>query len=501
VGFLESVLGRFGYMKARPGQLAPDFMLQGLGLGEYHPEIPDYSLWHNQASLYQKLSWVNIATTVRSQAVAGARFSVKQLSGEEEKDIPNHPFELLLRRPNPLQSRFEILTATEAYRLIAGNAYWWVNRPSENQQPSEIWIIPPYQIKPIPDDKLYLRGYLYDPMDGTRPIPLETWEIVHFKAFHPVNRFVGMSAIEAFATVAVGDIAMQKWNANFFGKDNAKPGGILAFADPIDDGTWAKMKRDAETEFGGTANKRIMRLRNVGKGGVEWMQLGVNQKDMEFLNGRNFNKEEIYSILAPGLSSVLAVNATEANSVAGKATLNEFAVWPSHQAIAEKITNDLLPAYGENLTGEFDDVRMSDRAMELKEQETAFKVITVKEAREKYYQLPPLGDERDDKLVEGVGLTPEPLAPSAASGQPPTPPKPDAEVEGEMTAEDMPDAEMKADLAKWQRKALKRIKAGKSAAVGFESEEIPESLMLTIKAVLENATTVQEVFKAFEAVN
>jgi phage portal protein BeeE len=96
-----------------------------------------------------------------------------------------------------------------------------------------------------------------------------------------------------------------------------------------------------------------MMMRAVGKGGVSWIQMGVSQKDMEFLQGRTFNKEEIFAALAPGLSSMLAVNATEANSKAGKATFNEMTIWPMHQAVAEKFTADILPAYGETLVGEF----------------------------------------------------------------------------------------------------------------------------------------------------
>ena len=38
---------------------------------------------------------------------------------------------------------------------------------------------------------------------------------------------------------------------------------------------------------------------------------------MQFLEERNFTKEEIFGKLAPGLASVLAVNATEANALAG----------------------------------------------------------------------------------------------------------------------------------------------------------------------------------------
>lgn len=59
--------------------------------------------------------------------------------------------------------------------------------------------------------------------------------------------------------------------------------------------------------------RKLMLLRGVGQGGVSWVQMGMSQKDMEFLAGRAFNREELYDALAPGLTSSLSKNATQAN--------------------------------------------------------------------------------------------------------------------------------------------------------------------------------------------
>jgi phage portal protein BeeE len=81
---------------------------------------------------------------------------------------------------------------------------------------------------------MYLRGYLYE-TDWGEKFPVELDQVVHFKRWHPLNQFVGLSPLESLAVVSQGDLAMQKWNTNFFDKNNAKIPGILAFADPIQD--------------------------------------------------------------------------------------------------------------------------------------------------------------------------------------------------------------------------------------------------------------------------
>ncbi|GAF89973.1 unnamed protein product, partial [marine sediment metagenome] len=203
--------------------------------------------------------------------------------------------------------------------------------------------------------------------------------------------FVGLSPIEAIATVAVGDLKMQEWNTRLFAENNARLPGILAFADPINDSDWVKLKKDSEDN---AKRRQIMMMRNVGKGGVQWLQNTMSQKDMEFLAGREFTKEEIFGIYAPGLASMLDVNATEANAISGRATFNEYCLWPILVSMAEKITNNVLPAYGEDLRGEFKDIRFVDRELKLKEQQEYSKTHTIDEVRMEFYGQEELGDLR-----------------------------------------------------------------------------------------------------------
>jgi HK97 family phage portal protein len=209
---------------------------------------------------------VQIAVSAVAQSAAVVPMQIKQLQNEQTEAIVNHPFETLMRRPNPLQSRFEFLEAHHSYKLISGNSYWYLSRTSETAPPTELWMIPPHQIVPVPDGRSFIRGYLYDPGYGQK-IPLEPWEVCHFKTFNPLNKFLGLSPMQALMIAATGDIAAQQFSANFYSRDNAKIAGILAFADPINDSDWKMMRDDMRREHGDGKN-RIMRLRNSGKSGL-----------------------------------------------------------------------------------------------------------------------------------------------------------------------------------------------------------------------------------------
>ena len=354
----------------------------------------------NQEQLYLRLSWVHMAIKHLAQQAAGTDLAVKEKVGEKTIGIENHPFEELLLHPNPANSRSELLTAIIGYYALTGNSYLFLNRPSEDSPPDELWVVPSHQIRPVADGNSYLKGYAYEPGDGGI-ILLETWEIAHFKTFNPLNPYVGASPVEAIAVIAEGDMAMQKWNTNFFGKHNAKMPGILTFADPINNTDWDQIKRDFETDYGGT-KRSLMMLRGTKQGNINWVATAMNQKDMEFIQARNFNKEEIFGIFAPGLASWLAINSTEANSKTGKEAFLELGVWPMHQAIAEKITLSILPSYGENLVAEFTDVRPQNIEIKLKELQAYERTHTIEEIRAKHYGDDPIGDDRDGMLLSEV---------------------------------------------------------------------------------------------------
>jgi len=455
--------------------------------------IPDPSVYANQATLYQKLSWVLQAVSFVASAGALTPFEVERVvAGGKNKSIFNHAFELLLQHPNDQDSRYEFLYATIAYWKLNGNAYWYLNRKDEFSPPDELWIIPPSMIVPVPDGRMYIKGYAYYPGTGAE-MALEPWQVMHFKSFNPFSRFMGLSAIEAIALVAGGDLGMQKWNTELFSKNNARLPGVMTFESFPTDDVWEAMQ---ETARKAAADRNIMMLRGVGQGGVNWLQNAVSHAEMEFLEGRKFNREEIYNTLAPGAFSMLSESANTASSRTGYAAFNALSIYPMHVMMAEKITNGILPTYpGRPLTGHFEDVRIADRDLELKEQEAYSLVHDVNEIREEYYGDEPLDDERGKlfpaQITSSTGATQEQAI--AQNADPTTLPVQSADDtqlnQNPVTANNNVDegAMMAArdELARLERKALKSI----GRAVEFTALHLPEYVIVRINAQLPKCTS------------
>lgn len=535
MGILNTMLERWGYVSAKQVQaeieaIKADFKKLPPWLlataASYEPDgLDKRSTVSNQAELYQRMAWVNIAVSTVANLVAGVELNVKKLRAEKERDIENHPFELLLHKPNPLQSRFEFMRATASDILLTGNAYWHNNAPSEGAPPYELWRIQPSRIYPVTDGRSFISGYMYDPGNGPE-IMLENWQVIHFKDYHPSNMFLGLSRVEPIAMDAQTDMNMARWNKELFGENNARLPGIIAFRDEVGEAEWAIIKADIREA---AKTRSQMLLRGVGDS-VTWMQAAATMRDMEFIEGRIFTKEEVFSIFAPGLSSILDVNATEANARTGKATLIDFAVWPMLVSIAERITGSLLSAYSGNskqivYKAEFEDIRVTDRAMELQEIEHYARTHTIDEIREKYYEDKKIeqvsgveGDKRGALLVAQInastpmtdeqpaqlqpGNVEQPFQNNEAEEQPDEQPDEETgEGEGEAARDTERDAQQQAqdaDMQKWERKALKRLKESGEADCVYESNVIPLHTRGAIRAGLKKATTPEDVRAVFE---
>lgn len=467
----------------------PRWLLETADAERY--SLPDASVYETQADMYRIMSAVMTAVDITAATAALQPFSVSRRKPNEElEDIPNHPFELLLDRPNELDSRFEFLYATVALWMLNGNAYWWLNRRSENDEPSEMWIIPPHMIEPVPDGKLFISGYEYSPDGGgANTIFFEPYEIVAFRRFNPFSRFRGLSALETLALTIRGDIAMREYNNSFFSDKGGSPPGILMFENMIEDGQWEKIKEDKRRA---TRNREDMMLRGVGQGGVKWQQAAVSQKDMEFLAGMKFNRSEVFTVLAPGLEAKLDPSATEANANAGDRTFRAETVWPKLELMAQKITSSVLPVYGDGLIGAFDDVRITDRQLELQERTADERIMTIGELRRTYKGLDPLGDERDDLLVSQV-TAPRQEQPKPSADEEIVKTVPGGDIVADTEKDEADNNALKMELSRWLRKAIKKV----GRAVPFESDVIPPATRFAIADALPACKTESDVRNAF----
>ncbi len=195
----------------------------------------------------------------------------------------------------------------------------------------------------------------------------------------------------------------------------AVPAGIVSIKERVTDADYERLKREWRTAYGGRERKTAF-LRGAS---VEWHNVGLSQNDMDFLNARRFNREEIFQVFGIPVG-MFSENATEANALVGERIFIERTLWPKLVRIAEKISTDLLPFYAGNLAGRFEDIRPQDRRLALDEIGAARGILTVDEIRARYFGLGPLpADPAPTPIVSSADLSALPPADESPSSNSP----------------------------------------------------------------------------------
>ncbi len=415
----------------------------------------------NADRAYQQSPWVYVAINRIVEAGALVPLRVFRLEGERRIGIANHPLEQLLSRPNPLTSGFELLEQTIGSLELHGNAYWFLAGDARGV-PGEIWVLRPDRVSIVPDASRVVAGYVYE-IDG-QFIPLDAIEVVHFRRWHPGNDFYGLSPIAAARGAVLSDRHMSDWNRNTFGQDQGVPAGVVNIRDFVSDGDYERIKREWRQQYGAGARKTAF-LRG---GTVEWQHIGLSHTDLDFLQGRKAQRDEILNIFGIPVGLV-SENATEANAKVAERQFIERTLYPKLARLAQKISQELLPFYGGDLIAEFDDIRPTDTEARLAEIRAAYPLLSINELRATYFQLPPVawGDV-------AVGNNDPRIPAHDESGR--------GEPLGRPDSVDYKSA-IETELAQWERFALNRLDKPEQTRP-FEVTSLPDELAFEVSAGL-----------------
>ena len=204
------------------------------------------------------------------------------------------------------------------------------------------------------------------------------------------------------------DLAMSRWNAKFFDRDNVMPSAIVNLKSndpdtPVNPADVEEFKAELKQNYAASERRTYV---TSASGGVDVATLGWSMRDMDFDVGRNKSRQEIFEILGipEGLTSK---NATEANATVGERIFKNNVWTRTLVPIAEQVTLQvIIPFYGEDQEAVFTDIRIANRELELAEVDRAKGALTIDEVRKRYYHEGPLPDGAGMALFSGAVAMP-----------------------------------------------------------------------------------------------
>jgi len=243
---------------------------------------------------YTKNAIVHRAVRLIAESIGGLHFVLYE--GVAERDT--HPLIDLVRRPNPRQDGPAFLDCVASHLLLAGNAYIEaVSLPGESEAAAvrELYALRPDRMKVVPGPDGWPQAYEYTVSGATVRFDQAAAQppILQLTLFNPLDDYYGFAPLEAAASAVDLHNAAARWNKALL--DNAaRPSGALVYDGeggmPLSEPQFERLKGELERQYQGAANAgRPLVL----EGGLDWKQMSLSPKDMDFLEAKHAAAREI----------------------------------------------------------------------------------------------------------------------------------------------------------------------------------------------------------------
>lgn len=295
------------------------------------------------------------AISMVAQAAASVPWALYKKNARHKVKIHDHPLLKILERPNPFYAGAEFFENIYAYKLISGNAFIEaVGR--DNSTPKELHILRPDRVRILPDSSGNVAGYVYKVKNLEKFYPLNKItgqaRILHIKNFHPLDDFRGLSSVEAAAFSIDQHNQAAAWNKSLL-ENAARPSGALILKnDSISEDQYNRLKCQIDEAFvGAKAAGRPLLM----EGGLEWKEMGLSPKDMDFIEAKNSAARDIALSFGvpPQLLGIPGDN-TYSNMQEARLALWEETIIPLLDHLTDSLNHWLAPMFGAALELAYD---------------------------------------------------------------------------------------------------------------------------------------------------
>lgn len=335
----KSVLRRLAAGPPRPigstGFYGDSLGSDGLGIGTGAPESLPPS---NLAVAFAAIKFL-----------ASNQGALPRLVREEDdlshKPIKTEEFRFLWGRPNVKWRTSPKAWWVQMFGHFEGwaNAYLWKNlyRPGLGQPPRVmgLTLIHPYRVRPYLDADDNKRFVL----DGDKRRDYGTDQILHIPGM-TFDGVKGIPPVEAGLLSHQHGMLLARWGRTFLRKGAAPAGAMMTDAE-VDPDTRKAFEEEVRKLYGGPDNVGSIML---VEGGTKFERLTIPPEEAQYLQSRQFEREEILGFYAPGLPHhLLGWRSNTSNFGTGIEAqarhLVQHVLDNRLAVVADAITSELLP--------------------------------------------------------------------------------------------------------------------------------------------------------------
>ncbi|MDE4172648.1 phage portal protein [Phaeobacter sp. PT47_59] len=333
--------------------------------------------------------------------IAEAAAALPLVLQDAEQRYDSHPLLSLLARPNPAQSRSDLIEALVGHILLSGNAYVEAVAAEEGL-PTELHVLRPDRMSVVPGADGWPVAYDYSVsgrkhrfnVDGPRRA------ICHIRSFHPQDDHYGLAPLQAAATAVDVHNAASRWSRALL--DNAaRPSGALVWSGSDGQGM---MSEDQFRRLSDEIESNFQGARNAGRpmvleGGLDWKPMGFSPSDMEFQKTKEAAAREIaLAFGVPPMLLGLPGDAAYANYQEANRAFYRLTVLPLVCRVAAVLSDWLSGFTGEalELRADMDQVTALSAEREAQWRRVSQADFLSQDEKRRLLGLPPLQVSGDD---------------------------------------------------------------------------------------------------------
>lgn len=319
-------------------------------------------------------SWVFACVTLRSMAIANIDFKFYKMKGDNVIEVYDHPVLDLLYRVNPNTTKFDFLQLSMVYRDLLGSSPWILD---DAKNPKNMFIARPEYFKEIRNKEGQIVKYVYE--IGSYKKEFEPERVIFLKNYNPKNPDKGIGILEAVRMTAENDDMILQTNNSLL-KNGAIASGFLETDREITTKEAKRLSKKARAKFQGFENAHKIQIL---QGGMKFKPNIIPPRDLEFIEGRNFNRDEILAVFNVPKALITSDNVNLANAKSAEYQFHKWTIEPLATQIVEQLNEFLVPKFDIDGWLGFEPLAKEDEELELKKKEVSWnKWKTTNEIRE-----------------------------------------------------------------------------------------------------------------------
>ena len=327
--------------------------------------------------------WVYAGFYKIAQSLARVEWELYQLDnkGNVQEVDESSPLLALLYKFNPNTTRFDAMCKTILGFLLDGEVGWYKERTGGKGKPTKLFVIPKAAYSVEAKDQFGNPISYKIRTSNTEGLIVSNVDFLVIKNTNPMSNEKGFSVLDALRDVSETDWFISRWNKNLM-KNDAQPSALIEM--PADKKMTpdesALLKKEIQGAMSGYENSHKIALL---LGGAKLTQTALNPKDLDFNNGRSFNRDLILAVIGtPKTLLGLDNGVTKATAETAERIFAKYTLEPILEQVTEWLNEYLVPEFNDRQWLGYTPLAQEDREQLLNELDKGYnRWLTINETR------------------------------------------------------------------------------------------------------------------------